>query len=76
MTEIKCPLCGKMAEVFEDGSASCSALCLAENIGKFGTSFTIGECAPGIKGSSEKRPCVIIQVTELVDLGGPARFFN
>ena len=72
---MKCPLCGKEVEVFDDGSATCSdPYCLSENIGKFGTSFTIGECASDIRGSSEKRPCVIVEITELPNLEGPARF--
>jgi len=74
---VNCPLCGnKDIEVFDDGSAMCSDIhCLEENIGKFSTSFTTGRCESGIKGLSETRPCVIIKVTELIDLSGPARFF-
>ena len=75
MCFIVCPFCGEDAEVFEDGSAICvDTLCLPENIGKFGTSFRIVECASGVAGSSETRIGVLIEVTELTNLEGPARF--
>ena len=72
-----CPFCGKNAEVFDDSSASCEdPECLIKNIGRFGTSFTMGQCESGIKGYKKMRPCVLIQVIELPDLGIPARFIR